>query len=235
MTEPTAQEVLDIALVNRARLDPAGEAARYGIDLNEGLPAGTISTVSKQPLAYSDSLHTAAVGHSQSMITNDYFAHVDPTNSSTPQSRATAAGYGGGAGESISARGSTAAIDATAEVPNQHQDLFVDSSVAGRGHRTNMLNDSYQEIGTGIAIGPTTQVFGSTFNTIMLTEDYGIPASATQFLTGIAYNDSDANNFYSVGEGRGGIAVTISGTPPMVAFSTRPPAIFRPAGVRLRR
>jgi hypothetical protein len=36
MADPTAQEILDWALINRARLDPAGEAALYGIDLNEG-------------------------------------------------------------------------------------------------------------------------------------------------------------------------------------------------------
>jgi len=106
MTQPTAQEVLDIALINRARLDPAGEAARYGIDLNEGLPAGTLTTASRQPLAFSDLLHTAALGHSQSMITNDYFAHIDPTDNSTPWSRMTVAGYTYSyAGENIAATG----------------------------------------------------------------------------------------------------------------------------------
>ena len=52
MALPTAQELLDIALVNRARLDPAAEAALFGIDLNEGLAPGTISAASKQPLAF---------------------------------------------------------------------------------------------------------------------------------------------------------------------------------------
>ena len=103
MTEPTAEEVLDIALINRARLDPAGEAALYGIDMNEGLAPGTISAVSKQPLAWSDALNTSARAHSQSMISNDYFAHNDPTTGSTPQSRGDAAGYVGSVGENISA------------------------------------------------------------------------------------------------------------------------------------
>src|SRR4051812_32110808 len=107
MTEPTAAEILDFALINRARLDPLGEASRLGIDLNEGLAAGTISAASKQPLAFSALLHDASAEHSQSMITNDYFDHVDPTTSSTPQSRAAIDGYTGFVGENILASGST--------------------------------------------------------------------------------------------------------------------------------
>jgi len=47
----------------------------------------------KQPLAMNDALLTAADGHSQSMIDNNYFEHTDPTNGSTPQSRIADAGY----------------------------------------------------------------------------------------------------------------------------------------------
>ena len=49
MPVPTAQEVLMWQLVNRARLDPVAEAARYGIDLNEGLAAGTIAEEVDRP------------------------------------------------------------------------------------------------------------------------------------------------------------------------------------------
>jgi FG-GAP-like repeat/Cysteine-rich secretory protein family/RTX calcium-binding nonapeptide repeat (4 copies) len=211
MTEPTAEEVLDIALINRARLDPTAEAALFAFDLNEGLAPGTISTVSKQPLAWSDALNIAARAHSQSMISNDYFAHTDPTTGSTPQSRVGAAGYVGSAGENIAARGSTSALTPAQALPVEHADLFVDNGVAGRGHRLNMLTDSYQQIGTGIAGGVTHNVFGQTLNTVMLTEDYGVPTSPGQFLTGIAYNDSDANAFYSIGEGRAAISIATSG------------------------
>jgi hypothetical protein len=37
MILPTAQEQLFLELVNRARMDPLGEAARFGCDLNAGL------------------------------------------------------------------------------------------------------------------------------------------------------------------------------------------------------
>ncbi len=48
---PTAHEQYLLELINRGRLDPPAEAARYGIDLNQGLAPGTITTEPKQPLA----------------------------------------------------------------------------------------------------------------------------------------------------------------------------------------
>jgi Ca2+-binding RTX toxin-like protein len=209
MSLATAQEVLMLALINRARLDPAGEAARYGIALNEGLPAGTISAASKQPLAFSDSLNTSADAHSQAMIDSDFFAHTNPYTGSTPQSRATAAGYVGGVGENIAWSGSTGAIDATSMIFTQEEDLFVDSGIDGRGHRTNLLDADYQEVGVGQVLGVFSSG-GTGYNASMITQDFGIPAGSKQFLTGIAYNDTDLNNFYSVGEARSGVTVTSS-------------------------
>ena len=40
-----------LELINRARANPSAEASRYGIGLNDGLAAGTITTAAKQPLA----------------------------------------------------------------------------------------------------------------------------------------------------------------------------------------
>src|SRR5262249_44716561 len=88
---------------------------------------------SKQPLAWSAALFTAADGHSQSMIDNDYFDHTDPFTGSTPQSRADAAGYSGLVGEKIARRSEFGAIDPTDAIVQQHEDLFVDSGVDLRG------------------------------------------------------------------------------------------------------
>jgi hypothetical protein len=216
MAEPTAQEVLMMELINRARLDPAGEAARYGIDLNEGLAQGTINTISKQPLAWSDALFTSADQHSQAMISSNYFAHNDPNTGSTPQSRANAAGYSGSVGENIAWRGSTGPIDATSMIFAEHQDLFVDNGVAGRGHRLNILDPQYQQVGVGQVIGPFNSN-GTTYNSSMVTEDFGVPSVTGQYLTGVAYHDTDANAFYSVGEGRAGISIAISGGPTLTS------------------
>ena len=40
MAEATAREQLILELMNRARMDPAGEAARFGISLNKDLAGG---------------------------------------------------------------------------------------------------------------------------------------------------------------------------------------------------
>ena len=74
----TALEQMLLELINRARLDPAAEAARFGIDLNEGLAPNTLSGVSKQPLAMNETLLSVARAHSQDMINRDYFAHDTP-------------------------------------------------------------------------------------------------------------------------------------------------------------
>ena len=121
MANPIAQETLLLALINRARLNPAGEAARYGVDLNQGLTPGTITTASKQPLAFNPFLFAAADLHSQNMIDRDFFDHNDPLTGTTPQTRANNAGYAGGVGENIAWSGSAGAIDATAMIYSQHQ------------------------------------------------------------------------------------------------------------------
>ena len=43
MSEPTALDQYLIELINRARMDPTAEAARLGIDLNQGLSQGQIT------------------------------------------------------------------------------------------------------------------------------------------------------------------------------------------------
>ena len=81
-----------LELINRARADPAAEASRDGIDLNEGLAAGTISTAAKQPLAFNPDLIDSALGHSQWMIANQLFQHDGP-GTTDPGERMTDVGY----------------------------------------------------------------------------------------------------------------------------------------------
>ena len=92
MAQPSAYEQYFLELVNRARLDPVGEAARQGIGLNDGLAAGTISTAAKQPLAFSPLLIDAADAHSAWMLATDTFSHTG-ANGSSPGYRMKAAGY----------------------------------------------------------------------------------------------------------------------------------------------
>src|SRR5688500_4762620 len=133
---PTDVEQYMLELANRARANPAGEAARLGIDLNEGLSPGTISSTPKQPLAFNPNLIDAAAKHSQWMIDNDVFAHSG-AGGSDPGDRMTAAGYSfdgnWGWGENLGCAGSfpnTANTVATG--PPINDGPFVDQGGADR-------------------------------------------------------------------------------------------------------
>ena len=145
MADFTAREQLMLELINRARMDPAGEAKRYGISLNEGLSSGTISSSASQVLAGNDQLGFAADKHEQWMFANNLFSHNESTGSQvygvSPFDRMHTAGYGySAAGESIAWSGSTGSIDPTQTLMQLHRNLFVDAGVAGRGHRLNIVN-----------------------------------------------------------------------------------------------
>lgn len=200
----TAGEQYLLELTNRARLDPAGEAARNGIDLNAGLAAGTISTQSKQVLASNTDLEAAASAHSLWMLETDVFSHTGDGGSS-PGDRATAAGYDWTTmGENIGFTGTTGTLNFEAAVEQIHNALFVSS-----GHRVNMLNAAFTEAGMSAEIGVFTQG-GVNYNSAMVTEMFGSTGS-TVFLTGVAYTDTDLDKFYSMGEARAGVSFAAQG------------------------
>src|SRR3954468_6942987 len=139
---PTALEQYVVELINRARANPAGEAAKYGIDLNEGLKAGTIPTAAKQPLALNPYLTDAARLHSQWMIDTDTFSHTG-ANGSTPGDRMKAAGYAfispWAWSANIALRSFKTAAPHNDVFEAIQRDLFVDLAIPDRGHRLNML------------------------------------------------------------------------------------------------
>jgi serralysin len=222
MAIPTAQDQYMLELLNRARLNPQAEANRYpllGGDLNEGLPTGTIPTTAKQPLAFNLNLFNAAKSHSEWMLATDIFDHVEGVNGSTVgtgitlKDRAVAAGYTGGTlGENIAWSGTTApTIDVTTTVAQQHELLFVDAGISGRGHRTNMMYDNFREIGISSNVGIFT-VGTTNYTAVMTTQNFGRDSGPNAFLTGVAYTDRVTNDdFYTVGEGLGNMTVNAVG------------------------
>jgi len=219
--DAAALEQYFVELVNRARADPAAEARRfagyadlqgntYDGDLNEGLPAGTISGGPKQPLAVNAALASAARGHAEWMRANSTFSHTG-SGGSSPQSRMAAAGYAGATmtGENLAAFFTTGTIgDPTAQVEARHRDLFADLTVDGRGHRTNLLHPDWRETGAGYASGPY-QRNGQAWTAALVAQDFGTRGGEA-FLTGVAYDDRDVrdDDFYTPGEGIGGVTVT---------------------------
>ena len=59
MALTTAEQYL-IELINRARLDPQAEAARYGLSLNAGLQGTVITAAALDPLAPNTLLEKSA-------------------------------------------------------------------------------------------------------------------------------------------------------------------------------
>ena len=206
----TDHEQLILELVNRARMDPAGEVARNPqvSDLNQGLAPGSISSTPKQPLASVQEIVDAAGAHALDMLDRDYFSHHTqaghatlPTNAS-PTDRAAAQGYSGPVGENIAWNGSTGPIDQTEETIQAHDALFVSPS-----HRQNFLHDAYEESGMGVRFGLYTSN-SVTFNAVMVAEEFGFN-SGNPYLTGVAFNDGVVDDdFYSVGESVSGLTIT---------------------------
>jgi RTX calcium-binding nonapeptide repeat (4 copies)/Haemolysin-type calcium binding protein related domain/Cysteine-rich secretory protein family len=202
MAAPTAQEQLFLELINRARLDPLAEAQRHGVDLNAGLTAGTISTAQKQVLTFNEFLNDSADGHTAWMMNTGTFSHTGSGGSTSGQ-RMAAAGYNffgspSMSGENLAWAGSSGSIDANAYVLTLHKNLFLSA-----GHRTATMKEGFKEIGVGAAAGR----FGG-YNSLVVTQNFAVSGPAA-FVTGVAYNDSNGDNFYSVGEGQGGITTEL--------------------------
>ena len=205
--EPSIYDQYLLELINRARSDPAAEAARLGISLQEGLPAGvTISTASKQPLAFNTDLLEAAQGHTLWMIENESFQHNE--GSQTPLQRVTAAGYDPttfdeNLGVIEQADGFPDPLTGTEDL---HRQIFLDSATLGRTQRRALMDDDFREAGVGVLAGAVTG--GSA---IAATEDLAA-RSGDAFLTGVVYSNALVllDDFYTPGEGLGGVTVTAS-------------------------
>jgi serralysin len=169
--------------------------------------------VGAQPLAFDGSLNTAAEGHSQWMINNDIFSHTGSGGSNAGQ-RMAAAGYvfsgSWSWGENIAW--------ATTRAPTGYQDevqLLHTNLMNSSGHRANILNGDYREVGIGVEIGAYKTYDSAAFVT------QGFAKTATNpFLTGVAFDDLDGDRFYDVGEGLRGITVTATNMATQQVYTT---------------
>jgi hypothetical protein len=206
--QPTAQEVLVMELINRARANPEAEAARYGIGLNDNVTGTPITAAPKQPLAHNLLLIDAARMHSQWMLDSDVFSHAGAGNSS-PTERMAAAGYvfsgSWTSGENIAWGGTTAStINLTNYAFSHHEGLFKSA-----GHRVNILGANFRELGIGQIQGRFLSN-GTNYLSSMLTENFARSGSS-YYLTGVVYNDANNNDFYDVGEGLSGVTISFNG------------------------
>ena len=206
--DPTPGEQAHLEALNRARLNPEQEAARLGIDLNEGLAEGTISPDPVQPLTFNAKLMQAALFHSQDMIAQQYMAH-DSLDGRTVGDRIGDAGYDYSSNrENIDRVASTSPLNETESVIEAHDRLFIDDGVEGRGHRINIVDEDSKEFGVGAVGGP----FMGYPYAYMTTCDFASSLwRAHSFLLGVVYDDANEDGLYTPGEGLGDVEIIIHG------------------------
>ncbi len=206
--DPTDNEQAHLEAINRARLNPLVEASRLNLNLFEGTVTGAISENPVQPLSFNKQLLQAARGHSEDMLAQDFFAHENLEGNS-PFDRMRINGYNfQTAGENIAFRGSTDPIDKTLIALALHDDFFIDKDFPERGHRVNILNPDYREIGVGLAFGDFTNN-GTTFNAGMITTDFGRQPNSQPILLGVVYEDRNNNQLYDASEGVDAVTIDI--------------------------
>lgn len=223
----TAAEQYLLELINRARLEPLAEAGRQNLALNDGIAPGTITDAPKEPLAYDALLGQAAEDHSAWMVANDTFSHTGSGGSSV-RNRIEASGFQleglWSLGENLAFTASTGGVNPNDVIEDLHNNLY-----ASINHRPAIFGEDYRQIGVGQVEGPYT-VDGTTYEASILTEKF-VSSGNSVFLTGVMYDDTNGNNFYTIGEGASGIAVSGGGTSTASAAAGGYNLDMGPAGV----
>ena len=236
MSSATPFEQLMLEYINRARMDPQGEFDRFilssspvqaiepeitqalnyfGVDLGvyqqqlQGLTAVA-------PLAWNAALGSAATAHSQLMVEQDAQSH-QLSGEADLGSRISASGYANWSrvAENIFAYSESPAYG--------HAGFFIDWGFGPNGiqnpagHRDNIMHAELTEVGIGVvednsgatAVGP-----------YVVTQDFGDRWDYQAQIVGVVYDDTDANGFYSMGEGVAGLSVTVAPATGGVTYTT---------------
>lgn len=177
-----------------------------------------------QPLSFSQTLMTAATLHSQDMFANEFQAHVSSNSPPEPLQpndtfgeRLDRVGYRGSAGENIYSFAESAshghagfAVDwgnSAAPGATCYNPAFQGQGLQNpAGHRINIHDGSFKEVGIGIVEGTNGSVGPQ-----VVTQNFGNPGDVA-YVTGVVFEDVNQNDFYDAGEGRGGVRVDIDGS-----------------------
>lgn len=236
---PSPEQQYMLELINRARSDGGLEATRVGLSgLQEGPPSinGQTFTIANtaQPLSWSPLLANCAQNHAKFLNDNDqFFTGTSPHTFGglTPEQRINAAGYPMNLGaeyngpttasgffpgpenvaenETIGSGAFTGAALINA-IMFQHNVLFTDQTVPGRGHRMTTMLTYWREAGIGINAGKDNGQ-GNTWDSLYTVQNFGRQTNSTPFITGVVFQDTNGNGFYDPGEGIGGIRVDVTG------------------------
>ena len=226
--DPTADEVLIVEFINRARADALAEAQRlrnttdpqvlaaynsFNVNLEMMEQQFAQLERSVQPLAINGRMTQASRLHSQDQFNNQFQGHQSSTNPVPPNqpgdlhtNRLERQGYNYSiAGENVYSYARSAW--------HSHAGFNVDwgfgpgGMQTPAGHRLNLHNPTYTEVGVGAVLGTNGPV-----GPMVVTQVLGRGASfGGPFLTGVTYTDANGDVFYTPGEGIGGVQVTVAG------------------------
>jgi uncharacterized protein YkwD len=247
MPNPTNEEQLILELVNRLRADPSGEALRLS---GAGAQSNVLSAINyfgvnvsafaqqmaaygaQAPLAWNNDLSEAALYHNQQMITSNEQSHQVQGEANLGQ-RATNFGYNWQTlGENVFAY-SEDMVHAHAgfvidwgydtEDYNASSVLLSDWKSRGdgmqdpAGHRQNLLSPNFTEIGIGVTAESN---FATKVGPYVITQDLGRSQQYQAQFVGVVIDDLDGDEFYDIGEGLAGIAITLTGASGTYSTST---------------
>lgn len=227
MRAPTAEEQLQLELINRARRDPRGELDRLVVDRDmatgvtpeitsalmafevdlDRVAQDLMARSAVAPLAWNPALGESAWRQTTLMVDFDTQSHMLPGEPGLGD-RLTQAGYAGwtAAAENI--------FGFAVDPLFVHAAYVIDWGFgpggvqSPAGHRNAILNPIYTEIGIGhVTVPEGSRSLGPAVNTQHVATRPG-----EAILTGVVFDDLDGDAFYDIGEGLGGATVTAVGS-----------------------
>lgn len=234
---PSDEEQLILEYINRARANANTEALRlatttdpdvlgainyFSVDLAEMANQFADLSPILPPLSHHKNLQQMARLHSLDMYNNTFQAHDSSPSPPAPftagmhlSQRAGAVSYGfRNLGENIYAfADSPFHAHAGFEIDWGNEPYGMQSPP---GHRLSIHNRNFTEIGIGVQTGTHTGVAwdtgrSTTVGPLLVTQDFGRPSSSRYYITGVAFLDVDADQFYGLNEGLTNIEVRVTG------------------------
>ena len=212
---PSADKQYVLEMINLVRTNPSAAADRFTNNLSndvqatlkqyglsaDGLRSDLKSAASLPPLAYSDALDGTAQGQSQDEAAMGKQTHTG-ANGSSLGDRLKSANYNlATAGENTYAYANN--------VDQAMQSFLFDWGVANRGHYKNLLQPgvsagkAYKDVGIGLVNSR-----GNGVGPLVITTDFGSEQNEGPQIVGVVYTDKNHDNFYTPGEGQGGVTLT---------------------------
>lgn len=218
---PTNEEQLYLEYINRARASPPAEAARlaatsdpdvvasykyFGVNLTL-MQTQFAAILPKPPLSMNPLLLTAARAHSEYMLQNNYQGHTGADGVLGTRLAAYVAGANGySIGENVYAYAKSVFYGHAGFDVDWGGPALTGGMQTPAGHREN-IHGAFREIGVGVVLGSNGSVGPQ-----LVTQDFGFRYDTKPFVTGVVYRDTNQNGFYDLGEGIGGVTVTVDGS-----------------------